>query len=175
MPTVKRIFFTLKSLSKNLLNTLFRTPADGFAYLFILLFFISGVLTLPDYGLTWDEATSDVFFGERYLYYFRTLDSTYLDFSRDIPHLDALPLVTRYASYRMIPAECPPLAAISAAFTMQVFSYKLHLLDPVDGWHLSVILFTTVFLFCLYRFFSSRIKPLPALLGIILLAVCRRT
>ena len=34
---------------------------DGAALAFILVFFLSGVLTLPRYGLTWDEGLGNVF------------------------------------------------------------------------------------------------------------------
>ena len=41
---------------------------------FVLLFLLSGVLTLPNYGITWDEGLGNFFFGERYFRYFTSFD-----------------------------------------------------------------------------------------------------
>jgi len=42
---------------------------DCVAIVFILTFCLSGILTLSEYGMTWDEGLGNVFFGERYLRY----------------------------------------------------------------------------------------------------------
>ena len=51
-------------------------------------FFVAGVITLPHYGLTWDEALGNLFFGQRYFHYFTSLNPEYLDFEKRDPVID---------------------------------------------------------------------------------------
>lgn len=46
-----------------------------------------GWLTLPDYGMTWDEALGDFFFGDRYYAYFtHGYNPRYLQFDEKVIH-----------------------------------------------------------------------------------------
>ena len=61
-----------------------RTPlAVWVALLLVALLWLVGFPALDQYNVTWDEALGDLFFGERYLSYFATLDSRYLDFDQN--------------------------------------------------------------------------------------------
>ena len=52
--------------------------------LIVLVFFLTATLTLKNYGISWDEGLGNLFFGERYMYYFLTFQEKYLDFKANI-------------------------------------------------------------------------------------------
>jgi len=131
--------------------------ANSIAVLFILVFCLSGILTLSNYGLTWDEALGNLFFGERYLHYFATLDKSYLDFDAYLTIHQQHPLDLYLSPFRNRPHEFPALSDTASAATMYLFSYTLGWLDPVDGFHLFTTLLVTAFLFVFYFFVSRRL------------------
>jgi hypothetical protein len=147
---------------------------DIIAAFFILVFTISGIATLKEYGLNWDEGLGNLFFGERNLYYFRTFDTRYLDFSAQIPYLDSLPLNASLSPWRNTPQAFPPLFDTISAGSMHIFSYKLHWLDPIDGFHLPTILFAALFLVFLYHFIAKRLGKTVALIGIVMVGTSPR-
>ena len=65
---------------------------DRAALLLVLIFLISGILTLPRYGLSWDEGLGNVFFGERYYFYLSTFQEKYLDVRTNLAATRDLPL-----------------------------------------------------------------------------------
>jgi hypothetical protein len=139
------------------------------AGIFILFFTISGIATLHNYGINWDEGLGNIFFGERNLYYFRTFDVKYLDFDYQDPYLDSLPINASGSAWRGDPLSFPPLFDTISAGSMHVFAYKLHWLDPIDGFHLPTVLFAATFLIILYIFISKRLDKNTALVSIILI------
>jgi hypothetical protein len=58
-----------------------RRHAKQLVAAYVVLFIILGFITLPRYGFTWDEGVGDVFFGERYIHFFTSLNFAYLDFN----------------------------------------------------------------------------------------------
>ena len=144
------------------------------AVLFVLLFLISGVLTLRDYGLTWDEGLGNMFFGERYLNYFTSFNPVYLDFKADLPALRQYPLHLFLSPFHNVPYEFPPLADTLSAGTMYLFAYKLGWLNPIDGFHLATVLLASIFLLCLYRFAAPRLGKFAAWMAMLLLAAFPR-
>ncbi len=97
------------------------------------------LLALPAYGLAWDEALGDLFFGHRNV---DTHHTSPLDFSRPLPsdgdgrtHPDLFrsPLRTR-------PWEHYPAMASLSAHTCNVLARGLQWLDPVDAHHLAGVL-----------------------------------
>src|SRR5215218_8493644 len=74
---------------------------------------------LRHYGVNWDEALGDFFFGDRYLSYFT-----------------GTPERSMFASapFRSYPWEYPPVAATMAAATSRALT-ALGLTDPFDGFH----------------------------------------
>jgi hypothetical protein len=142
---------------------------DIIACIFIIFFTVCGIATLHEYGINWDEGLGNIFFGERTLYYFRTFDVKYLDFDYQDPYLDSLPINASVTAWRSDPLSFPPLFDTISAASMHIFAYKLHWLDPIDGFHLPTILFAAIFLIILYVFISKRLGKNIALVAIILI------
>ena len=140
----------------------------------ILIFMISGIVTLPKYGMSWDEGLGNFFFGERYLHYLTSFQEKYLDFKADLPLHSAHPLNLFPSTWRNSPEIFPAMADIPSAASMYLFSYILGWMDPVDGFHLFSILLLTVFLWILFQFSSKRIGKTAALFAIIFLATFPR-
>jgi hypothetical protein len=143
---------------------------DILAVLLIAGFLISGILTLHEYSINWDESLGNMFFAERYQYYFRTFDIRYLDFNTPLPYLSSLPLNLFAPTIRYNPIAFPPIFDISSSISMHLVSYKLHLLDPVDAYHLPIILYAAFFLCILYCFLSKRVGKPTALMTIAFMA-----
>lgn len=140
----------------------------------ILLFLVTGVLTLPRYGLTWDEGLGNLFFGERYLHYFTSFNPKYLDFKADLQSLSNYPLHLYLSPFHDRPTEFPPLADTLSAASMYLFSYGLKWLNPIDGFHLFTVLLATIFLWVLYRFAEPRIGKFAALMALLSLGTFPR-
>jgi hypothetical protein len=72
------------SSSKSAINCVewIRGKVGWLAFAFILGFVALGMMTLPKYGLTWDEGLGNLLFGERYCHFLATLDPAYLDFHK---------------------------------------------------------------------------------------------
>ena len=78
--------------------------------LFVGLFLVVGILTMPEYGLTWDEALGNLFFGQRYFYYFTTFNQDYLDFSRSDLWIHDRPLNLSLSVFHLGAQEFPPFS-----------------------------------------------------------------
>ncbi len=141
---------------------------------FIIAFIAVGIVTLPEYGLTWDEGTGNLFFGERYLNFLISLDWAYLDFTNKDLQISQRTLNLYESPFRMRPHEFPPLADILSAATMEILSYRLKWLDPIDGFHLATVLLCGVLLSVLFLFARSRLGTLTAFLGILMLGTYPR-
>jgi len=147
---------------------------DFIALLVILIFCLSGILTLSEYGMTWDEGLGNFFFGERYLRYIATSNDNFLNFNEYLSMHKEHPLDLYKSPFRGSPHEFPALADIASATTMYLFSYKLELLDPVDGFHLFPILLVSFFLLIFYFFISKRLGKLVALFSLLFLGLFPR-
>ena len=93
-----------------------------------------GIPALDQYNVTWDEALGDLFFGERYLSFFSSLDPVYLDFRADPYPEDRRPDL-RLSPFRDRPWEHYPVGATLGAASSTVLSRWLGWLDPYDGYH----------------------------------------
>lgn len=144
------------------------------AALIILGFLISGIMTLKFYGISWDEGLGNMFFGERYLFYWMTGQEKFLDFKSELAALRGLPLNLFLSPFRDLPHEFPALADTLSAAGMHLFAYRLGWLNPVDAWHLFTILLTAAFLAVFYRFLSRRLGRFAALTALCFLAVFPR-
>ncbi len=140
----------------------------------ILLFLVTGILTLPNFGLTWDEGLGNLFFGERYLHYFATFNPINLDFQTELPYNQAHPLNLFKSRYHSIPQEFPPVADTLSAATMYLFSYGLGWMNPIDGFHLFTVILAAVFLWVLYRFAAPRLGKFEAILAVVFLGLFPR-
>lgn len=148
--------------------------ANIWILIFITFFLVIGIVTLHNYGLTWDEGLGDLFFGERYFQYFISFDQKYLDFNTDIKSLSNLPLHLFLSPFHNVPEEFPPLADTFSAVTMYIFSYRLKLLNPIDGFHLFTVFLSSLFLWIMYRFAESRIGKFGGFMSILFLATFPR-
>lgn len=152
---------------------IFKSPTL-YAILIVIVFLVSAVLTLSDYGLAWDESLGNAFFGERYLYYYRTFDNNYLDFDNVPATLSNLPLDLAKSTWRDQPNIFPPFADTIAAGTLHLFAYTLGWLNPIDGFHLAGVLFAAGLLIALYFFLKKRVGAIPALIALFALATFPR-
>ena len=144
------------------------------AILIVLIFLVSQVLTLSDYGMAWDESLGNAFFGERNLFFYRTFDQNYLDFKYNPPNLANLPLNLFASTWKDQPNVFPPFGDLIAAGTLHLFSYQLNWLSPIDGLHFAGVLFSSVLLFSLYIFLHKRFGMIAAIIGTIALATLPR-
>jgi len=144
------------------------------AGLLVILFLFSGILTLHNYGLTWDEGLGNLFFGERYFRYFISFDQKYLDFQVDLNSLNNQPLDLFLSPFHDRPNEFPPLADTLSAATMYLFAYGLNWLNPIDGFHLFTVLLAGIFLWVIFCFVEARLGSFSALMTILFLGTFPR-
>jgi hypothetical protein len=141
---------------------------------FIALFLLSGIMTLPQYGLSWDEGLGNLFYGERYFNYLTSFDSKYLDFNKPDLEIHKRALNLYDSSYRLEPREFPPFADTISAAMMEICAYYLPMLDPIDAFHLPKVLLSGAFLWLLYIFACPRLGKATAFLAILLLGTYPR-
>lgn len=121
-----------------------------------------GFAALDQYNVTWDEALGDLFFGERYLSFFTTFDSRYLDFESDPYPPGHSPDLGR-SPFRNRPWEYYPVANTLAAATSTVLSRWLGLLDPFDGFHAVNLLFAALLILVFLPFLHQRFGAVTAI------------
>ena len=121
-----------------------------------------GFGNLHQYNITWDDALGDLFYGQRYLSFFLSLDPVYLDFTGNpyppghTPDLSASP-------FRGRPWEYYPVANTLAAATSAAFSSVLGWMDPFDGFHAVNLFFAAILAWVLFRFLERRFDWIVAL------------
>ena len=125
-----------------------------------LSFMLVGATQIDRYGVTWDEALGDFFFGERYFSYFTSFDSKYLDFEADPYPEDHVPDL-RASPFRVRPWEYYPFANMLAAASSRLLS-GLGLFDPLDGFHALNLFLGGGFVFVLFLFVDRRLGPVAA-------------
>lgn len=116
---------------------------------------------LDQYNVTWDEALGDLFFGERYLSFFTSLDPVYLDFRADPYPEDRRPDL-RLSPFRDRPWEHYPVGATLGAMSSTVLSRWLGWLDPYDGYHAVNLLLAALLVWVFFRFLAARFGLLAA-------------
>ena len=116
----------------------FSKRSDTLIGLFLVLAFcFVGLLTLDNYGLTYDE-TWHLFAGDRYFRYWMTFDRSLTDFSRPHPsdnQPDGHPIFDRRDN-----EPRPAVADTLSGLSCWLLFAKLRWLDPVDAHHLPIIL-----------------------------------
>jgi len=134
---------------------------------------VFGFGALDQYGVTWDEALGDFFFGQRYASFFATFDPAHLDFEADPYPPDHLPDLGS-SPFRDRPWEYYPVANTLAAATSRITSGWLGWLDPFDGYHALNVLLAALFAFCFWRFLERRWGLVTATLAVGLLFTAPR-
>ncbi|RMH16928.1 MAG: hypothetical protein D6696_17120 [Acidobacteria bacterium] len=123
---------------------------------------------LDQYGVTWDEALGDFFFGERYLSFFTSFDPAYLDFLSDPYPPERRPDLER-SPFRDRPWEYYPVANVLAAATSAVLYRWLGWLDPFDGFHAVNPLLAALLIAVFLPFLRRRFGASAALAALVLL------
>jgi hypothetical protein len=141
-------------------------------YLLAAILLLAGFAALGQYNATWDEAVGDLFFGQRYLSFFTTLDSKYLDFGAD-PYPSGYKPDLRSAPFRVRPWEHYPVASTLATISSRLLS-ATGLLDPFDGYHAFNLLFGAAFVIIFYRSLERTAGTLTALSATLLLFLSPR-
>lgn len=132
-----------------------------------------GFSALDQYGVNWDEALGDFFFGERYLSYVTSLDPAYLDFEGNPYGEDHRPDLSS-APFKSRPWEYYPVANTLAAASSVVFARWLGWLDPFDGYHALNLLLAGLLILCLYPFLQRRYGMVTATAASVLLLTSPR-
>ncbi|MEE8526787.1 MAG: glycosyltransferase family 39 protein [Thermoanaerobaculia bacterium] len=136
--------------------------------LMIALLFAAGFPALDQYNVTWDEALGDLFFGERYLSFFTTLDPAYLDFDADPYPPERRPDLS-LSPFKVRPWEYYPFANTLAAATSTVLARWLGWLDPFDGFHAVNLFLAAILVWVLFRFLAPRLGLVAATVAVGLL------
>ena len=129
-----------------------------------------GFAALDRYNVTWDEALGDLFFGQRYLSFWTSFDTAYLDFEADPYPPDHRPDL-RASAFRSRPWEHYPVGATTGALVSWLTADLLGVLDPYDGYHAANLLFAGLLLWVLWSFLGRRYGPLVASVAAVLLFV----
>lgn len=132
-----------------------RNPAG---FLLAALFLAAGFSLLRDYGVNWDEALGDLFFGQRYLSFLTSFDGRYLDFAAD-PYPPGHQPDLRMSPFRSMPEQYYPFANILGMATSRVLT---PLLDPLDGFHAVNLLLGPIFIVCFTAFLQRHYSTLVA-------------
>jgi 4-amino-4-deoxy-L-arabinose transferase-like glycosyltransferase len=151
-----------------------RRHARQFVLAYVLIFVVLGFITLPRYGFTWDEGVGDVFFGERYIHFFTSLNPAYLDFENPALDVHQRPFDVFSSSYRDKPNEFLPVGNTLSGLTMELFAYRLGWLDPVDGFHFGKVLLAGLLLWCVFNFAAPRLGTLTPGLAVLILSTFPR-
>jgi dolichyl-phosphate-mannose-protein mannosyltransferase len=128
-------------------------------------FLIAGFAVLRDYGVNWDEALGDLFFGQRYLSFFSSFDSRYLDFKSD-PYAAGSRPDFSMSPFRIFPEQYWPFANTAAMAVSKLLS---PLLDPFDGFHAFNLLLGALFIVTFFRFLERRYSTIAAAASVALL------
>lgn len=128
-------------------------------------FLAAGFSLLRDYGVNWDEALGDLFFGERYLSFLTSFDTRYLDFAHD-PYPAGHQPDLRMSPFRTMPEQYYPFANILGMATSRVLA---PLLDPFDGFHAVNLLFGAIFIICFVGFLQRHYSTPVACVAVALL------
>ncbi|NPV56170.1 MAG: hypothetical protein HPY76_05770, partial [Anaerolineae bacterium] len=139
------------------------------ALLVVVVFIASQVSTLSSFGLAWDEGLGNLFFGERYTYYWQTFQHKYLDFRTELAYHDTTAINTYLSPFRDYPYEFPGFWDTLSAGCMRLLAYRWGWLDAVDAFHLPTILLTGQFLWLFFSWVQRRLGGLTALLALVML------
>lgn len=149
--------------------------SDLLVALFVITFLIFGILTLPKFGMTWDEGLGNMFFGERYLNYFLSFfNPEYLDFEKKLALGGQQSLSLFESAERFFPYVYPGFFDMLSAGSMYLFSYELGLLNPIDAFHLPTVILAGLFLWILYLFGRGHLGRFAALTAVLFLATFPR-
>jgi hypothetical protein len=167
-----------RSHSKNLnwssIGQWFDRHTDWGIGLLVFLFILSGVITLHNYGITWDEGYGNMFFGEKNFRYLTTFDPRNLIVGIDLSPRLPTDLALNFSPAQHQPFSFPGLTDELPTLSKYIFSYWLKWLNPIDGFHIYAILLAGLFLWFFYRFTASRLGKFAAFLTLVFLGTFPR-
>lgn len=148
---------------------------DWIAILISVSFFISGIITLPNYGISWDEGLGNFFFGNRYAQYITSgFDPIYLDFDKNFGDAANELDLEAYSPYRDVYYEFPGFIDTLSGLSMRFFGYQLGWMDPVDAFHAVTILLAALYFLAQYYYVSRLFDQRLAIISILFLATAPR-
>src|SRR5579859_3648461 len=117
-------------------------------FFFAFIFFSISLVTLKDYGISWDEPIHFIR-GQAYLNYFLTGKTTYNGIK-----LSSIYEYTSYDAKFFFSEDSghPPLNGILAAFSNLIFFQKLHVLGDIEAYHLFNIISSSLLIFVVASF-----------------------
>jgi Dolichyl-phosphate-mannose-protein mannosyltransferase len=163
-----------ESMSWPMIGQWFDRSTNWVICFFVFLFILSGVITLPNYGITWDEGLGNLFFGEKNVHYLTSFDPRNLNINIDLSPGLPKDLALNLSPWRQQPFDFPALTDVPPTITKNIFSYWLKWLNPIDGFHLYTILLAGLFLWFFFRFAASRLGKFAAFLALLFLGTFPR-
>ena len=136
-------------------------------WLLAALFLAAGFAGLTDYGVNWDEALGDLFFGQRYLSFFTSFDGRYLDFDGE-PYPPGHRPDFSMSPFRRFPEQYFPFANTAAMAVATVLT-RVMPLDVFDAFHAFNLLLGALFIAVFFRFLAARISAIAAAAAVVLL------
>lgn len=127
-----------------------------------------GFPALKGANVTWDAALGDLFFGQRYLSFFTSFDSRYLDFASD-PYPEGHEPDLSASPFRSRPWEYYPVANTLGAASSELLWRRLGWLDPFDGFQAVNLGFGLLLVATWLPFLARRLGLPAALAGTLLL------
>jgi len=152
----------------------FHSKSEWLVGIVAFIFIVSGVVTLNNYGVTWDEGLGDLFFGEKDFRFLASFDSRNLSTDIDIPSRVSNDLNLNPSPFRHEPFMFPGFSDIPPTITKYISAYWLKWLNPVDGFHIYPIVLAGLFLWYFFRFVAYRSNKFAAFLALIFIATFPR-
>jgi hypothetical protein len=124
------------------------------------------LLTLPDYGITWDEPENFAM-GDRALFFYLTWDPVFLD-RRSDAYLGRSPFFGSHPPFQegvhgRVHLSFPPLATAISSLLEYWLSFRFPLMHYVDARHLANLAFFLPFVLLLYRVVQRAFDPVLAI------------
>jgi len=124
-----------------------------------LLFLLFQILTIKDYGISWDEPIHFTR-GQAYLQYFLKGEKDYKNFNGTRSYFQD----DSQNGYYFLENDSghPPINDIFAALTNKIFYQKLHIVGDIEGYHLFNIICSTILVFVIIAFTYQTLGIIPA-------------
>ena len=148
-----------------------RSASVGLAL--VVAFVAAGAATLGRYGVTWDEALGDLYFGDVYLAFFQSG----CDFDRLPPgppkppehwSLPGQPAIAQ-SVLRDSPFHFWPVGNLVVAAFGEVFDRRLHWLNPIDARHLGIVFLGALALAAVWTFAREAFGTTAAAAAVLIL------
>jgi hypothetical protein len=153
-------------------------PDRSLILVFVACYLALFAWTLGDYGITYDSAMGELYFGDKYFYFFKSFDRQYLDPQVDnvaVHHDDRHPDFFETSAYaRHHPEHIFGWGVTLTAATKHLFFTRLGWLDPIDAHHLAIGLLVSVQLLCLYLYCARHFNVGTAVGAVVCLAAYPR-